>query len=405
MTTSLVNDSLVAAQRRALQIALPEERPQKRMVRYAAALASVAAGLGLRLALAPLLQSKAPYITFFPAVMLAGWFGGLGPGLLATALSALAAGYFVVRPVHSFRFEDSGDWIAFLSFLLVSSFITSLNEALRRSHTRSEVRVQQLARETARRTLAEESLEQQVAERTAQLQAANRELEEFAYAASHDLKAPLRVIDNASRWLEEDLAEHLNQQTSENMNLLRGRVKRMEKLLDDLLEYAKAGRATAESYSETVAGNELLNNILELLSPAGFTVKVSPAFAYIPLKRMPLQQIFMNLIGNAVKHHDKKTGNIEVTVEEDGANFVFAVKDDGPGIPPQFQDKVFQMFQTLRPRDQLEGSGMGLALVRKNIEVFGGRIWLESDEGKGCIFRFTWPKEQRLRAYGMAAHS
>jgi signal transduction histidine kinase len=220
----------------------------------------------------------------------------------------------------------------------------------------------------------------------------NQELEEFAHVASHDLKAPLRVIHNASQWLEEDLAEHLTNDTRETMNMLRGRVVRMEKLLDDLLEYASIGGKNDPAFTEFLAGDALMHNILELLSPKNFTVTVSPSFADIRVARMPLQQILMNLISNAIKHHDKKSGCIEVSVEDLGSSYLFAVKDDGPGIAEQFHQQIFKMFQTLRPRDQVEGSGMGLAMVRKNIEVHGGTLKLESAEGMGSTFRFTWPK-------------
>ncbi len=230
------------------------------------------------------------------------------------------------------------------------------------------------------------------------IEAVNKELEEFAYAASHDLKAPLRVIDNASKWLEEDLQEHLTDETRENMNLLRGRIGRMERLLDDLLEYSRIGRSVDGRYAEIVTADVLTANILALLSPPrGFTIKVSPDLAHIRVRRMPLQQILMNLIGNAIKHHDKKTGCVEVSVDAGDEYYAFAVKDDGPGIPAQFQEQIFKMFQTLKPRDQVEGSGMGLAMARKNIEVYGGTMNLESSEGKGSLFRFTWPKQQQIR--------
>jgi len=113
---------------------------------------------------------------------------------------------------------------------------------------------------------------------------------------------------------------------------------------------------------------------------------------------MPLQQVLMNLVGNAIKHHHhKESGCVEVTVEDSGDFYAFAVKDDGPGIPTRFHEQVFKMFQTLKPRDQVEGSGMGLAIVRKNIEVYGGTLDLESDVGKGSAFRFTWPIPQATR--------
>jgi two-component system, LuxR family, sensor kinase FixL len=242
-----------------------------------------------------------------------------------------------------------------------------------------------------------QTLESRVSERTSQLQILNRELEEFAYVASHDLKAPLRVIDNASKWLEEDLQEHLTTETQENMNLLRGRVGRMERLLDDLLEYSRIGRSMDQRFADIINGKALMDNILALLAPPkGFTVKVSRSLADIDVPRMPLQQILMNLISNAIKHHDKTEGCIKVTVEDDGAMYAFAVEDDGPGIPAQFHEQVFKMFQTLKPRDRVEGSGMGLAMVRKNIEVFGGTIKIESSEGGGSVFRFSWPKTQQM---------
>jgi signal transduction histidine kinase len=250
------------------------------------------------------------------------------------------------------------------------------------------------------RKLAEEALlkaRAAQADTMCRLQASNKELEAFAFAASHDLKAPLRVIENCSRWIEEDLAEHLSGDARENMTLMRGRVKRMETLLDDLLEYARIGQPTDAKYAETIAGDALMHNILELLAPQGFTVNVSPSFAGIQVQAMPLQQILMNLISNACKHHHKKNGCIEITVEDAGNCYAFAVKDDGPGIPAQFHSRIFEMFQTLKPRDQVEGSGMGLAMVRKNLELFGGVLQLDSAEGKGSTFRFTWPKQQQIR--------
>ena len=244
-------------------------------------------------------------------------------------------------------------------------------------------------------------LEAQVVKRTKaglRLQAVNKELEEFAYIASHDLKAPLRVIDNTSKWLEEDLAEHLTDDTRETMKLLRGRVKRMDRLLDDLLEYARIGRTPERPSAKAVAGDLLVNDVLALLPTSNFTFEVSSNFANIQLSRMPIQHILSNLIGNAIKHHDKPHGRIELTVQERGDFYEFGVRDDGPGIPVQFQDQIFKMFQTLRPRDQVEGSGMGLAMARKTVELFGGVLSIESAVGIGSIFRFTWPIEQQRKS-------
>lgn len=238
-------------------------------------------------------------------------------------------------------------------------------------------------------------LENNLVELVGKLKKSNKELDEFAYAASHDLKAPLRAIDHTSQWLMEDLEPYLTQETRENMNLLRGRVMRMKKLLGDLLEYSRIGRAQDERFTQVVKGGELLENIIELLSPdAGFSVLSDSGFAEIEVMRMPLQQVLMNLVGNAMEHHHKKTGTIKIGLEDMGPVYEFTVEDDGPGIPAQFHGKIFEMFRTLRPRDQVEGSGMGLAMVRKNVEMFGGIVTVLSGPGQGSRFRFTWPKSQ-----------
>ena len=239
-----------------------------------------------------------------------------------------------------------------------------------------------------------EKIATELARYTRALERSNQELDLFAYAASHDLKAPLRVIHNASTWIEEDLAGLLTAEVSENMKLLRSRVRRMDKLLDDLLEYSRIGRETDDSHAETISGAALMENILELLSPPqGFVVDVNSSLAGIQVFRMPLQQILMNLISNAIKHHDKKAGRVEVSVEDLGADWRFSVKDDGPGIPAEYHEQIFKMFQTLKPRDQVEGSGMGLAMVRKHVDVAGAELKLESSVGQGSTFSFTWPKD------------
>ncbi len=243
-------------------------------------------------------------------------------------------------------------------------------------------------------------LESELVELVDKLRQSNKDLDEFAYAASHDLKAPLRVIDNTSQWLLEDLEPHLTVETRENMMLLRSRVKRMEKLLADLLEYSRIGRTQDERFAERVRGRDLLDNIRELLSPKpGFSITADAAFAAAWVMRMPLQQVLMNLIDNAIKHHDKPSGVIKLGVQDAGAMVEFTVEDDGPGVPPQFHDKIFEMFRTLKPRDQVEGSGMGLAMVRKNVEMFGGAVSVHCSSGRGCLFRFTWPKMQPVRRW------
>ena len=168
----------------------------------------------------------------------------------------------------------------------------------------------------------------------------------------------------------------------------------MEKLLDDLLDYSRIGRNSDDRYKENVTAKELLLEISDLLKPKeGLKVVLDDNLKDIEVKRMPLQQILLNLINNAIKHHDKETGEIRVSAVDNDSNIIFKVMDDGPGIAEEFHEKIFKMFQTLKPRDQVEGSGMGLAMVHKYLDLNGGKIDLESSPGKGSTFIITWPKK------------
>ena len=244
-----------------------------------------------------------------------------------------------------------------------------------------------IVRDITTRRQAEDTLARLVAA----LQRSNDELDKFAYIASHDLKAPLRVIDNASRWLAEDLAEHITADAQESIDLVHNRVSRMERLLDDLLEHSRIGRDTGAV--QIVAGDRLIEEMIDLLDlPSSFMLDVSPAFADIHLPRMPIETVLLNLISNAARHHDRDSGRIGVTVEDQGDRYLFAVEDDGPGIPPQYHERIFEMFQTLQPRDRRESSGMGLAMVRKHVEIAEGSIRVISDGGRGTRFEVIWPK-------------
>lgn len=239
-----------------------------------------------------------------------------------------------------------------------------------------------------------ESLEDRVAARTYELERSNRELDRFAYVASHDLKAPLRAIDNLSTWLQQDAFDLLPAPSQEHLQKLHGRVRRMEKLLDDLLAYSRAGRMQ-HAWQDLDSG-ALVRSVFDLLSPpASFRLVVQEPMPLLYTQRVPLETILRNLIGNAIKHHKRIDGQVQVSAVWAGPETVeFSVQDDGPGMAAEYHDRIFELFQTLQPRDQLEGSGMGLAIVKKTVESSGGAISVESEEGKGTCFRFTWPARQ-----------
>jgi PAS domain S-box-containing protein len=241
---------------------------------------------------------------------------------------------------------------------------------------------------------AEENLRRralELARMTRALERSNQELDQFAYITSHDLRAPLRGIANLSRWIEEDLGENLTEETRQQLELMRGRVNRMEAMIEGILEYSRIGRVPIKR--ERVDVGALLAEIVDLLAPPpGFTIEIAPGMPILVTKRIRLQQVFQNLIGNALKHHHRPEGHIRVSVQDAGEFYEFAVTDDGPGIAPQYHDKVFVIFQTLEARDKVESTGVGLSLVKKIVEDQGGAIYLESAEGAGATFRFTWPK-------------
>jgi signal transduction histidine kinase len=219
----------------------------------------------------------------------------------------------------------------------------------------------------------------------------NAELEQLVYIISHDLKAPLRAIAHLSTWIEEDIESALTGEARQHMDLLQGRVQRMEALLNGILQYARVGRTTG--HTETVAVPELLQEIVHSLEvPATFTIRIAPDMPTFSAERTKLASVFANLIENAVKYHHRQDGCIDISVQDTGDFYKFAVADDGPGIAPAYHGKIFEMFQTLQPRDKVESTGVGLAVARRIIEDEGGSLEIVSTEGQGATFYFTCPK-------------
>lgn len=230
------------------------------------------------------------------------------------------------------------------------------------------------------------------AEKRAQdLARSNKDLDDFAYVASHDLKAPLRGIDQLANWVAEDIEEGNLKEVPENLRLMRTCVQRLESLLNDLLAYSRANKQ--ENILSEINCNEFIKDTFLLISPpADFNLTIKGEFPVFLTVSAPFEQVIRNLLNNAVKHHDKLDGHIQVSCDDDGAYYKFAIEDDGPGIKPDYHKDIFKMFKTLKPRDETEGSGMGLALIKKIVEHYKGSVSIESKVGQGSIFYFTWPK-------------
>lgn len=225
------------------------------------------------------------------------------------------------------------------------------------------------------------------------LEKRNSELDQFAYVASHDLKAPLRAIANLSEWIEEDLTNQfeLPEENLHQLALMRGRVHRMEALINGLLQYSRVGRQKASIAPVNV--QQLITEIIDSLEPPpGFQIEFLTEMPTLNTNQTAIQQVFANLIGNAIKHHGGHQGHVWISCSDRNTFYDFSVTDDGPGIDPQYHEKVFTIFQTLKPRDEVESTGIGLAVVKKIVEAEGGNITLKSASGEGATFQFTWPK-------------
>lgn len=237
-----------------------------------------------------------------------------------------------------------------------------------------------------------EALGRELEKKAEELQETNSELDSFAYVASHDLKSPLRGIRQLAVWIKEDAEEVLTGSSMQHLQLLQSRVTKMELLLDDLLKYSRVGRLKTEP--EVVDAYALIESIVEITdNPEQVKVRYPDHLPTFTTLRAPLERVLLNLIGNAIKHnHRGPDGVVEVEWTEYGDDYRIAVADNGPGIDVTDHERVFQMYQRVGS-SEVDGSGMGLALVKKQIELLGGKIELQSSLGNGSTFAFTWPTQ------------
>lgn len=224
------------------------------------------------------------------------------------------------------------------------------------------------------------------------LEAANKELRDFAYVVSHDLKAPLRAIGSLSQWIAEDYADKFDDDGRQQLSLLTGRVARMRDLINGILDYSQVGRTNQQT--APVDLRETVHGVVDLLGPEGEkAVTITGEYPTVTLNAISIQQVFMNLISNAIKYSDKEDCQVEVGCEQREKDWLFWVKDNGPGIDSKYHDKIFRIFQTLSARDKVEATGIGLAIVRKTVQLYGGKIWVESASNEGATFYFTLPQK------------
>jgi len=249
-------------------------------------------------------------------------------------------------------------------------------------------------RDITERKKAEETLEKlnrNLQSAVSELERSNRELRDFAHVTAHDLKAPLRGITMLANWISQDCAETLDEHQQENLHLLQNRADKMTRLIEGILHYSEIGHR--EGSLERVDANALAREVIEqLVPPDHIEIRLENTLPVVPCEKTRLTQVLQNLISNAIKYIDKPDGKVRIAAVEKEDCWVFRVADNGPGIETQHFERIFKMFQTLSSSESGENTGLGLAVVKKIVEIHGGRVWVESETGRGSTFYFSLPK-------------
>ena len=261
--------------------------------------------------------------------------------------------------------------------------------------------------EAAERKKAERALEKlnrDLEATVAELSRSNRQLQDFVHVAAHDLKTPVRGIGTLADWIVSDYGEKFDEQGREQVRLLKSRVVRIDQLIDGMLQFSKLARTRQNE--EQVNLNMLAAEVIKKIRPADNIEIAVDSLPTVTCEYENIAQVFQNLLSNAVTFMDKPKGLIKVGCVEQGDFWRFYINDNGPGIEKKHFERIFRIFQTLPRKDEPETAGIGLAVARKIIELYGGKIWVESHLGSGSTFFFTLPKKKEESVYAYAkAHN
>ncbi|MCY2927204.1 MAG: ATP-binding protein [Planctomycetota bacterium] len=326
----------------------------------------------------------AAFITFYPAVLLVAITLGAGPGIVATLLSAATVDFFFMPPYGCFAVAGAGEMISLVIFTGTNTGLCWVTQRMRRL-SRMETFAAAKAREA--RELAD--LNERIARQNEELQRSNRDLEQFAYVASHDLQEPLRMVTSFGGILRDRYDQALDAKGKEYLGFIVEAGQRMHSLVRGLLDYSRIrGRRRNEAVNLGACVAEALANLRTSIDEAGATLEVGemPALEVDPGQ---ITQLFQNLLANAVKFRADRPPRVEISARPEGATWIVRVADNGIGIDPRYAERIFQIFQRLHTHEAFSGTGIGLAICRKIIEGHGGRIWVESAPGQGAAFCFT----------------
>ena len=221
---------------------------------------------------------------------------------------------------------------------------------------------------------------------------ANKEMKDFASIVSHDLKAPLRGVRTLAMWILDECGNKFDEKATKQMNLLLDRVERIYSLIDGVLKYSKVGQT--QEVQTRINLNKFLPEVIDMIAPPeNISVTIENELPNITCGETHIMQLFQNLLSNAIKYMDKPEGWIKIGCVEEENFWKFSIADNGPGIDEKHFERIFRMFQVLSVNEEIEGTGVGLTVAKKIAELYGGRIWVESEVGQGTTFFFTLPKQ------------
>ena len=353
-------------------------RERSGAVNYLIALVLMGLALAVRMLIAPV-DAGLQYVTFFPAVTLAAVVGGLWPGIFTTILGLLLATFIFTEPYYSFSIEAIQNAMGSnLVFLLDGVIVCSSIEAMHRYRARYAAELIEARRQSAR------------------VEALNKSLDEFTYIAAHDLKEPLRGIHNYASFLKEDYAPQLDETGRQYISSIQRLTERLSTLIDSLMTYSRLGvtelvKAPVDVDAVVDAVTEDLNR---LWTREGVELRRNGHLGMVKGDAARIGEVFQNLFSNAAKYNDKPSKWIEVGCDHSSTPPVFYVRDNGIGIAPHHFENVFRIFKRLHEQNKYGGgTGAGLTIVKKIVERYGGRIWLESVPGEGTVFYFTFGEE------------
>jgi signal transduction histidine kinase len=331
-----------------------------------------------------------PLIMVLTAIIVVSWSFGRGPGIICALISA-----FGIRPLFlpnaPYHF-DLGDVGRLLFYLLLTGFVSYLVGARRKAEAALLAANADLDRRVQERTRELHASNEDLRRSNEALRRANADLEQFAYSASHDLQEPLRNVAIYSQIIGKRYSKTIDDQGREYLKIVTDGARRMEMLVFDLLAYTQAGRDEQEALDE-IDANVSLVNTLHNLSQAIIDAQAEVTSGVLPrlrMRKVHLEQIFQNLIGNAIKYRRPEVSpHIRISAETSGDHWRFSIEDNGIGINPEYRERIFGIFKRLHTNGQYSGTGIGLAICQRLVERYDGRIWVESQPGKGATFFFT----------------